>query len=183
LRGVFLARPADIAWVHCGEGASAIYPDAWEEFVSHLSAHDIADPLSAYYNLLTSNNAEEQAAAATAWSNWEASIMSLTPNEKEIAELTVGERSISLARTECHYAVNGFFMPTENYILENVETIGQIPCHIIHGRYDIVCPAHSAWRLYKALPRSMLTIVQDGAHTLSDGGMTSALIAALSECA
>ena len=28
LRGVFLARPSEMEWVHLGGGASAIYPDA-----------------------------------------------------------------------------------------------------------------------------------------------------------
>ena len=179
LRGVFLARPEDIDWVHRGKGASAVYPDAWDAFVTHLPQQLRSDPLTAYYLRLTSRDAEARAAAAIAWTRWQASIMSLTPDDKEIESLTVGERSISLARTECHFAMNGFFMPTSNYILENVDRIHHVPCRIVHGRYDIVCPARSAWCLHKAMPGSQLDLIQNGAHSPTEGDMTGAMIKAI----
>ncbi len=178
LRGVFLARPSEMEWVHLGGGASAIYPDAWDEFASFVPQVHREKPLHAYYEMLTSDDPNVRKKAATAWARWEASIMSLKPDQAAIMELTVGDRSIALARTECHFVVNEFFMPSGNYILDNISKIANVPCEIVQGRYDIVCPVRSAWDLHKALPNSNLEIVQDGAHSVSEGGMMSAMIAA-----
>jgi pimeloyl-ACP methyl ester carboxylesterase len=39
---------------------------------------------------------------------------------------------------------------TENYLIENVGKIWDIPAVIVQGRYDVVCPMMSAWDLHKA---------------------------------
>lgn len=42
----------------------------------------------------------------------------------------------------------------------NVHTIRHIPAVIVQGRYDSVCPARSAFDLWRAWPESDLVIVQ-----------------------
>jgi proline iminopeptidase len=77
--------------------------------------------------------------------------------------------------------MNNAFFPTENYILENVSKIHQIPGVIIQGRYDVVCPATSAWDLHRAWPEAALTIVSDAGHSATEPGIRSALISATDE--
>lgn len=48
-----------------------------------------------------------------------------------------------------HYFVNGGFLKHETQILDDVDKIRHIPCTIIQGRYDIVCPMETAWALHK----------------------------------
>ena len=67
-------------------------------------------------------------------------------------------------------------MPTDNYLLENVHLIKDIPLRIVQGRYDVICPTRSAWDLHKAVPHSELRIVPDGAHSPMDEGMADALV-------
>ncbi len=131
IRGIFLARPAEILWLYEAGGASEIYPDAWERFISPLSDPGNGGTLESYYTLLTS---------------------------------------------EGHFALNNFFMPTDNYLLENVHLIKDIPLRIVQGRYDVICPTRSAWDLHKAVPHSELRIVPDGAHSPMDEGMADALV-------
>ena len=91
-----------------------------------------------------------------------------------------GEReALSLARIECHYFVNNSFFPTENYLLENVGKIRHIPTVIVQGRYDVVCPITSAWDLHKAMPEAELVIVSDAGHSISEPGISSALVEAM----
>ena len=45
--------------------------------------------------------------------------MTLLPNPESVKEITSGESTLNIARIECHFALNNFFMPTDNYLLEN----------------------------------------------------------------
>ena len=54
-------------------------------------------------------------------------------------------------------------------------------CRMIHGRYDVICPATNAWELAQVLPQAKLTFIQDGGHAARDPGMTDAIVAALDE--
>ena len=49
----------------------------------------------------------------------------------------------AFARIECHYFINNAFFKTDNWILDNVYKIKNIPGAIIQGRYDVVCPMQS----------------------------------------
>ena len=102
--------------------------------------------------------------------------MTLLPNPESVKEMVSGKSALNIARIECHFALNNFFMPTDNYLLENTYLINNIPLRIVQGRYDVICPVSSAWDLHKALPHSDLRIVTDGAHSPMDTGMAEALV-------
>ncbi|HMS11425.1 MAG TPA: alpha/beta hydrolase, partial [Pyrinomonadaceae bacterium] len=87
--------------------------------------------------------------------------------------------ALSLARIESHYFVNGSFFPSDNYLLENVDKISHLPVVIVQGRYDVVCPMTSAWELHRALPEAEFIVVPDSGHSVSEKGITAALIDAM----
>ena len=89
------------------------------------------------------------------------------------------KEALALARIEAHYFVNNCFFPSENFILENVEKIRRIPTVIVQGRYDVVCPAASAWDLHKAFPEADLRIIADAGHSVGEPGISSALVEAM----
>jgi proline iminopeptidase len=178
LRGVFLARSSEIGWLHNAGGASQIFPDEWERYLTPIAGHAYSSNVEAYYRIFTHGNASEQLAAAKAWSRWEAATMTLLPDPDALKELTDGGTAISIGRIECHYTFNKFFMKSKNYILDNCTKIANIPCRIVQGRHDIICPMISAWDLQKALEKSELRIVPDGAHSPMDKGMVHELVQA-----
>jgi len=49
---------------------------------------------------------------------------------------------------------------------------------IVQGRFDVVCPARSAWDLKKAFPEADLKIVADSGHTAMDPGNLHELVMA-----
>ena len=131
-----------------------------------------------YYRIFTSGSQPEQLAAAKAWARWEAAVMTLLPDPEALEEMSDEDTALSIGRIECHYTFNNFFMKSDNFILENADKISHIPCRIIQGRHDVICPVISAWELHKALPKSELKIVPDGAHSPVDGGMINGLVQA-----
>ncbi|PWT94854.1 MAG: prolyl aminopeptidase [Blastocatellia bacterium] len=179
LRGIFLCRPKEISWFYeDSHGASAIFPDTWEEYVKIIPEAERDDMIRAYYRRLTSDDHDVRLTAARAWSIWEASALKLLPDQKVIDEFSEPEMATALARIECHYFVNNCFFETDNYLLEQVDRIRHIPAVIVHGRYDVVCPFMSAWDLHKVWPEATLKIIPDAGHAATEPGIADALIQA-----
>lgn len=177
LRGIFLCRPKEIRWFY-QEGASAIFPDVWEEYVRVIPESERDDMLSAYYRRLTSDNEAVRLEAARAWSIWEGSTSKLFPDPDLISHFGEAHQALSLARIECHYFMNNAFFETDNYLIENVGRIRNIPSVIVQGRYDVVCPMMSAWELHRAWPEADLRVIPDAGHSAAEPGIVSALVEA-----
>lgn len=177
LRGIFLCRGNEIDWFYEeGHGASAVFPDVWEEYVRIIPESERGDMLRAYHRRLMSNDEGVQLEAAKAWSVWEGSTSKLFPDPNLIHRAGEEHFALALARIECHYFVNNVFFPTDNFLLENVDKIRHIPGVIVQGRYDVVCPAMSAWVLHRAWPEAELKIIPDAGHSAMEPGIVNALV-------
>jgi proline iminopeptidase len=177
LRGIFLCRPKEISWFY-QEGANAIFPDVWEEYLKVIPEAERSDMVSAYYRRLTSDDREVRVEAARAWSIWEGSTSKLFFDPSMIEKFADPEFALAFARIECHYFMNNAFFPTDNYLIENVGSIRGIPGVIVQGRYDVVCPIMSAWDLHRAWPEAQLRIIPDAGHSISEPGIIDALVGA-----
>jgi len=177
LRGIFLCRRKEIRWFY-QEGASAIFPDVWEEYERVIPAAERDDFLSAYHRRLTSDDERVRLEAARAWSVWEGSTSKLFPDASLIEHFGEPHMALALARIECHYFMNDAFFETENQLVENVGRIRHIPAVIVQGRYDVVCPMMSAWELHRAWPEADLQIIADAGHSATEPGIVSALVEA-----
>ncbi|MCS6885207.1 MAG: prolyl aminopeptidase [Acidobacteriota bacterium] len=182
LRGIFLCRPEEITWFY-QKGADAIFPDFWEEYLAPIPQEERSDMIAAYYRRLTSEDETVRLAAARAWSIWEGSTSKLYVSQALIDNFAEPHKALALARIECHYFINNAFMPTNNHLIENVPKIRHIPAVIVQGRYDIVCPMMSAWQLHKAWPEARFQIIPDAGHSVTEPGITDALIRAMDEFA
>jgi proline iminopeptidase len=177
LRGIFLCRPSEIKWFY-QHGASEIFPDFWEPYWQMISPPDRGDMVRAYYKLLTHNDYDIRLKAAKVWSKWEAATSRLLVSPEAIDEYEDPASALAFARIECHYFINNAFFKTDNFLLENVSKIRHIPGVIVQGRYDVVCPARSAWDLHREWPQAKLQIIADAGHAASEPGIRSALIEA-----
>ena len=84
---------------------------------------------------------------------------------------------MGLGRLEAHYFLNDAFL-TDDQLICNVERIRHLPAVIIQGRYDVVCPPRSAWRLHQAWPEARFQMIEDAGHAAFEPGIASALVAA-----
>jgi proline iminopeptidase len=179
LRGIFLLRQAEIRWFY-QEGASWLFPDAFEEYRSHIPEAERGDLLRAYHARLTSADPAVRSAAAKIWSVWEGKTSCLIPNAELIGRCSGDEFSLAFARIEAHYFVHDGWLTAGRELLApaNVARIRKIPGVIVQGRYDVVCPAKSAWDLHAAWPEADLRIVGDAGHAASEPGIVHELVSA-----
>jgi proline iminopeptidase len=177
LRGIFLLRPEEIRWFY-QEGTSWIFPDFWRDFIGHIPAAERGDLLSAYYSRLTSPDLSVQRAAAKIWSVWEGRTSRLIPDAELIARTGGDEFSLAFARIEAHYFKHDAWLTGGRGLLENIGRVRHIPGVLVQGRYDVVCPAKSAWDLHAAWPESNLIIVPDAGHSASEPGIIHELVGA-----
>lgn len=175
LRGIFLLRKKEIDWFY-QEGCSKIFPDAWEGYVKPIPENERHDFVQAFYKRLTSTDANIRKEAAAAWSIWEGSTSKLIPDTDIVARFAEDEFADAFARIECHYFTNKGFFIEDNFLINNVGKIRHIPTVIVQGRYDVVCPADSAWALHRAFPEAELHLITDAGHSLSEKGITEKLI-------
>lgn len=178
LRGIFLCRKQEIKWFY-QDGAGHIFPDVFEKYVAEIPQEERGDMVSAYYRRLTSPDRGTRIAAAKAWSMWEGATSRLIMDPQMIEGFGEDEFAEAFARIECHYFINGIWMRNDNQILEDIHKIRHIPCEIIHGRYDVVCPVENAWDLHKAWPESRLHIIPDAGHSAKEPGILDQLIGAM----
>jgi proline iminopeptidase len=164
ITGVCLLRQSEIDWLYKKGGASNISPEIWDEFENFIPDDERSDMVSAYYKRLCSKDKKIQIEACKRWSKWELTGVSLTDMNKNKKDLVNLKRIIPLSKIECHYFINKSFFPNDNYILDNVYKINHIPLYMIQGKYDIICPLESAYRLHKELPNSKLHIVTLAGH-------------------
>jgi len=176
LRGIFLLRRSELLWFY-QEGASQLFPDAWEDYLAPIPPRERGDMMAAYHKRLTSKNAKVRAEAAKAWSVWEGTTSKLITDPKLIKRFAGGKFADAFARIECHYFVNNGFLDTDDQLLRNAKKIRKIPGVIVQGRYDVVCPMRSAWDLHRAWPEAKLVVIPDSGHSMTEVGIRRALIA------
>jgi proline iminopeptidase len=177
LRGIFMLRRWELEWFY-QTGCDAIFPDAWEHYLAPIPVAERADLMSAYHRRLTSADATVRLAAAQAWSIWEGATSFLFQESAHIASSAADEFALAFARIENHYFVNGGFFECDDQLLRDVHRLRDIPGVIVQGRYDVVCPARSAWDLHRAWPEADLRIVADAGHSAFEPGITHELIEA-----
>ena len=175
LRGIFLLRQSELEWFY-QEGASQIFPDAWESYLAPIPPRERKDMMKAYYARLTSKNKKVRMQAARAWSIWEGSTSKLFVDQALVKKFGGGKFADAFARIEAHYFVNKGFLKRDDQLLRDVKKIRKIPGVIVQGRYDVVCPARSAWDLHRAWPEAKLVVVNDAGHSMTEPGIRSALI-------
>lgn len=177
LRGIFMLRRWELEWFY-QEGASRLFPDAWEHYLAAIPPVERHDLISAYHRRLTSDDPATRLAAARAWSVWEGATSFLHIDDDFVAGHEDEAFALAFARIENHYFVNGGFFEVEDQLLRDAYKLADIPGVIVHGRYDVVCPIQNAWDLHKVWKKSELIISPASGHSAYEPETTDALIRA-----
>jgi len=175
LRGIFLCRDQDLSWFY-QDGASHVFPDAWEEYERIIPQAERHDFIKAYYKRLTGSDEIARMAAAKAWSIWEGMCSTLRPSNSVVDHFADPHTAFSLARIECHYFIHDTFMQP-GQLLADAHKLADIPGVIVHGRYDMVCPLDNVW------PQAELHIIRDAGHSAAEPGIIDALVKATKDFA
>lgn len=177
LRGVFLLTQRELDWFY-QDGASMLFPDAFERFAAPIPEAERGDMVAAYYRRLTGHDARVRETAAAAWSQWEGDTLSLRGPQARPAKFNEADFTLAFARIECHYFANRGFFSEDGWILNHIAPVRGIPGWIVQGRFDVVTPMASAWALKRAWPEARFEVVWDAGHASTEPGVVDALVRA-----
>lgn len=180
LRGIFLCRPSEIDWFLYG--MRNVFPDIWRNFAEFIPAAERTDLLGAYRKRLENPDPAVHLPAARTWSLYEGACSTLMPSEDAMKHFGDDSVALGLARIEAHYFAHDIFLPRDS-LLDNVGRIRHLPCVIVQGRYDMVCPAVSAFDLKASWPAADLIVVPDAGHSAWEPGIRARLVAAVARFA
>lgn len=177
VRGIYTLTRAELDWYY-KFGVSQMFPEKWERFLEPLKTpEERADPMTAYRALLTGEDEAARLEAAKAWSIWEAETITLLPDEATSAPFRDGHYALAFARIENHFFVHDGWLE-EGQLLRDAHKLAGIPGVIVHGRYDMPCPAHYAWALHTAWPDAEFHLIEGAGHAYSEPGILDRLIRA-----
>ncbi|MES1971592.1 MAG: prolyl aminopeptidase [Pseudomonadota bacterium] len=177
LRGIYTCTRPELDWYY-RFGVSEMFPDKWARFVAPIPPEERGDLLAAYHRRLTGDDAAARLAAARAWSLWEGETITLLPDPANSAQHDEGHFALAFARLETHYFVHDCWLEP-GQLLRDAARLRSIPGTIVHGRYDMPCPARYAWALHQAWPEADFHLVEGAGHAWSEPGIRDQLISAL----
>jgi proline iminopeptidase len=180
LRGVFLMTQGELDWFY-GGGAGKFWPEVWEKFTALVPRDEQDNLIKAYHRRLFSDDMSLQTRYARAWSGWENALATIHSAGQMIEG--PGEYARAFARLENHYFINAGFLEYDGQILAQMDRIAHIPGVIVQGRYDMICPPHSAYAIYRAWPKAELKMVRNAGHALSEPGISAELVRAMDRIA
>lgn len=176
LRGIFLGTDAEVAWFLGSMGT--VFPEAYGDFIDHVGGLEGEALFAAYFEHLFDPDPSRHVPAARAWARYESRCSTLHPHDVTVGGKAFDAYALSLARLEAHYFKHHcFFKPDE--LMDRLDAIRHLPAHIVQGRYDMICPLHTAHRLHLAWPKSTLHVVADAGHS----GMEPGIARTLARCA
>lgn len=176
VRGIYTATPEEIRWYY-QFGVSQMFPDKWEGFLTPIPEQERGDLVAAYNRRLTGDDPVEQLRAARAWSLWEGQTITLLPSPALDAQHGDDHFAIAFARIENHYFHNDCWLEP-GQLLRDAGRLRGIPGVIVHGRYDMPCPAHYAWALHKIWTDAEFHLIEGAGHAYSEPGILDKLIRA-----
>ena len=176
VRGIFTVRQAELQWYY-QEGASALFPDLWEAYLAPIPVTERGDLITAYRKRLVSNDVGVRLEAARAWSLWEGQTITLLPDPAAVAKYGDAEYALAFARIENHYFVHKGWLE-EGQLIRDAHKLAKIAGVIVQGRYDMACPAQTAWDLHRAWPQADFHMVEGAGHAFNEPGILAQLMAA-----
>jgi proline iminopeptidase len=173
LRGVFLMMQRELDWFYRG-GAGAFWPDLWRRFSGMVPEEEQGDLIAAYHRRLFSGDFVEETRFSRAWVGWENALASIE-SDGQTGEAPP-DYARAFARLENHYFLNRGFLEEDGQILRDRARIEHIPSVIVQGRYDMICPPLSAFRLADGWKKADLRLIRAAGHALSETGISAELL-------
>ncbi|KIM64355.1 hypothetical protein SCLCIDRAFT_115558 [Scleroderma citrinum Foug A] len=188
LRGIFTLRKSELQFFY-QDGSSHLFPEEWARYIDPVEPSKRNDMVKAYHSLLNSPDEKTRLRAAKAWSRWEMATSRLYVSQDLLEEAENDSFATAFARIENHYFVNEGFMRDGQLLEEqSIEKIRHIPMIVVQGRYDVVCPATTAWALKTIREGSgpeygpfTIHLVPDAGHSSREAGIEKKLVEAADE--
>ncbi|HVC36544.1 MAG TPA: alpha/beta fold hydrolase [Candidatus Dormibacteraeota bacterium] len=150
LSGIFCASRAEIGYIDNGHFQN-FFPDVWQQYLDRTPQKHLKNPSQYHYRQALGKNSQAAKKSAYAYSELENALVALDdrPRTQNFDEFDPSSTIIEL-----YYLKHGCFLK-EGYILDNAPKL-TMPIWLVQGRYDMVCPPQTAFRLNKGLANGQL---------------------------
>ena len=173
LRGIFAATQGELDWFY-GGGAGQFFPETWKAFVDLIPEVERDDLILAYHKRLFSGDRTTEVQYARAWAAWENALASTSSSGQ--FHLPPSDYALAFSKLENHYFINKAFLEEDGQIFRDMHKIAHIPGTIVQGRYDVICPPKTAFKIADLWPASRLRMINDAGHALSEPGISAELV-------
>ena len=162
VRGIYTLTKAELDWYY-QFGVSEMFPEKWEKFLAPIPVEERGTMMAAYRKRLIGDDKQAQLQAALAWSTWEGQTITLLPEPSTSNKFGEDEFALAFARIENHYFVHAGWLE-EGQLLRDAVKLKDVPGTIVHGRYDMPCPARYAWALHRQWPKADFHLIEGAGH-------------------
>lgn len=174
VRGIFFGSKYEIDWLFGGD-AKRFFPEEYQVLDNFMKSYDLQTNSENIKQLVFGEDKKIAYQAAKLANEWEGSVVLFEPAVEKFVDDSTEEEMIKDLKIMFHYTSNNCFL-RPNQLLENAYKLKDIPTVIIQGRYDLVCPFETAWKLSRALPQADFKIIAAGGHHHSDPETTSVIV-------
>jgi proline iminopeptidase len=172
--GVFTGSKAEASWINNGQ-FKTFFPDVWQAYLDRTPTEHHSNPSNYHFDKVVNGTADQQKLSGYAYDRLETGIIQLNDRHEEEDFEKYDPAGI---RIEMHYLSNRCFLP-DRHILNNADKLN-MPIHVVQGRYDMVCPPHTAYELHAKLPNSQLYWTLSGhRHEHEDTNIFRSIFASL----
>lgn len=168
LAGLFLARDKGLNWFMSKGGSSRIIPDLYAKLESQLPIdlpRHYQQIAQHYHNMVTSGVLEQQKQAVEcflAYHDRLAFISAMPVDETPLAD------KIAKTKVITSYIKNKFYL-ADNQILNNLESLKNIPITITQGRFDLLCLVEDVYQFKEKFTGQLnIEVVEDSGHVMSE---------------
>ena len=178
LSGIFFGDTDGMHWLTEEGYVSEIMPEWFAPYRDHIPEDKRKDGLhKAYYDIILNGTDEEILEAAKQAVLWDTAILTFDLPVDRIKHVQEHpEEYLGLFKLWMHFSNNFYGPHNKKKILDGVQNLGHIPCYIIHGRFDLICPVRNAFDLHAAYPGSTLYVLEKTGHTMREPNIWAKLI-------
>lgn len=183
LIGVFLATRAEVDWQSEPWGAPQFMPDWYGPVRDMFSDRPDGQTIwQAFDDILHEPQSPRAIAAARTYMRWNRAISRHDVPLHILSKLDDDiDNTMKCMRIVTHFYKHYYTPQNRLDILRGTAGLGHIPCHIVQGRYDLICTPRAAYDLHCAYPGSTLHIVQNGGHSALDQGIAAKAVEILND--
>jgi proline iminopeptidase len=179
LRGIFTASKREIDHFYHG-GTALFFPEPYQKLTALVENPGEQNLPAQLLEKLQSEDPAVREKYARAWTRYESKVASLETPDFIIDYILARWNPYAFSLLENHYMVNNCFLE-EGQLLQNADKLKDIPIILVNGRYDVICPPITAYRLHQKLPKSKLIIVEKAGHSAREPGIRRELISAVKQ--
>jgi len=174
LRGVFAATKDEIDHFYHG-GVVPFFPDVYQRLAESVPERGNRSLPEIFARTIAGSDTAVKNRAIRAWAEYEIKISGIYVSDAEVEEVLSDFDATAFSTLENHYMAGGCFLE-EGQLFRDADRIAGIPLIMVNGRYDMICPPVTAWRLHQRLPESELIIVENAGHWMGEPPIEKTLV-------